>query len=198
MNVVTLTLGAYGTNCYLVWAEGSRSCAVIDPGYEPWRILRKIQALGLTAEGVLLTHGHFDHVGGVSELAQAAGCPVYLGSPELSLPRELTGGDLYYTDLYENGEKLTLGGVDFTVLSTPGHSRGSVCLLTKEAVFSGDTLFEGSCGRTDFPGGSMAEILASLKMLAKIPGDLPVYPGHGSATTLETERRSNPYLRGSL
>lgn len=198
MHIVTMPLGAYQTNCYLLWQDGQDSCLVIDPGYEPEKVLKKAGQLGKRIEAILLTHGHFDHVGGVRQLAADADCHVYLCQQDLSMPQQLTAGPLYYTHTYGEGDTLTLAGIPLQVLHTPGHTPGSVCLLAEDALFSGDTLFEGSCGRTDLPGGDTATILASLARLQQLPGDYRVYPGHGSATTLSEERRFNPYLKGIL
>ena len=131
-------------------------------------------------------------MGAVRDLAAETGCRVYLSGDELSLPPAITAGRLYYTDLYT--DRFTAAGIPFTVLKTPGHTPGSVCLRTGSLLFSGDTLFAGSCGRTDLPGGNPADMRASLKLLAAIPENLTVYPGHGEATTLDAEKRYNPYL----
>lgn len=194
MNYFTLTLGDYQTNTYLVCDE-KKNCAVIDPGYEAETIWKKAEQEGLKIRAILLTHGHFDHVGAVKALAQKADCPVWIHEQELKLPPYLTFGALYYTDLYSDvGSILNVEGLRFRILETPGHTMGSVCLLCGEVIFSGDTLFAGSCGRTDL-GGNTSMILESLKRLAALPGDYTVCPGHGSETTLNYERRYNPYLR---
>ena len=195
MQMKTMPLGAYQTNCYLVWNEESDRCLVIDPGYEPERVLSEAKRLGKTIEAVLLTHGHFDHVGAVRTLAAETECQVYLNEQDLSMPTQLTAGPLYYTHLYKEGDVLNLAGVKLRVIHTPGHTPGSVCLVAEDAIFSGDTLFEGSCGRTDLPGGDWATILKSLKRLAQMEGAFRVYPGHGPSTTLEDEKKWNPYMR---
>lgn len=190
-----LALGAYQTNCYLVWEEAASTCVVIDPGYEPEQVLSAVQKLGKQLEAILLTHGHFDHVGGVKELAAETGCKVYLHEADLSLPTQMTAGPLYYTHTYKEGDFVELAGLSFRVLHTPGHTPGSVCLMSENVLFSGDTLFWGSCGRTDLPGGSWSTIRASLRRLAELPGDLEVYPGHGDSTTLLFEQKTNPYMQ---
>ena len=195
LNMKHLALGAYQTNCYLVWEENSPTCVVIDPGYEPDTILDEAKKLGKEITAVLLTHSHFDHVGGVRELAAETGCPVYLHEAELSMPPQMTAGPLFYTNTYGEGDFVEAAGLSFKVLHTPGHTPGSVCLLCENAMFSGDTLFWGSCGRTDLPGGSWATIRKSLLRLADLSGDYDVYPGHGDATTLSFERKMNPYMR---
>ena len=195
LKVHVLTLGAYQVNCYIIHDEKSDSCCVIDPGYEPDTILDKLGELGLTLEAILLTHGHFDHVGAVRQLAADTGCAVYLCAEDLAMPTQLTAGPLYYTHTYAEGSTVHLAGLDISVLHTPGHTPGSVCLLVEDTLFSGDTLFTGSCGRTDLPGGSWTQMQASLKRLAGIEANLWVLPGHGESTMLASEKKYNPYLR---
>lgn len=197
MELTELTLGLYQTNCYIVRVPGSRTCCIIDPGYEAATILRKVEALGLEVEAILLTHGHFDHVGAVAEIAAETDCHVYLSAADLSLPPMITGGKLYYTHTYPAGGSVAAAGLTFRVIPTPGHTPGSVCLTCEDVMFSGDTLFCGSCGRTDLPGGDHRQILGSLSTLAALPGNYRVYPGHGSSTELAWERETNPYMRNT-
>ena len=198
LNVKVLPLGAYQTNCYIAWGEGSDTCVVIDPGYEPQTVLAQAEKLGKKIQAVLLTHGHFDHVGGVRQLAADADCRVYLHAQELSMPQQLTAGPLHYTHTYGEGDVLTLAGTTFRVLHTPGHTPGCVCLMAEDVLFSGDTLFADSCGRTDLPGGDWATIRKSLLRLAAMEKDYTVYPGHGQSTTLAQEKSFNPYMKGTL
>lgn len=193
LNIHTLTLGLYQVNCYIVHNAGSDRCVVIDPGYEPKKIAAFLQEKGLKLEAILLTHGHFDHVGAVKELAEVTGCRVFLRPEEHTMPQMFTAGKLYATDEYS--AQFQIAGMTFTTLHTPGHTPGSVCLICQDAIFSGDTLFAGSCGRTDLPGGDWATIQASLGKLRDLPGDYRVFPGHGEDTTLARERQCNPYLR---
>jgi glyoxylase-like metal-dependent hydrolase (beta-lactamase superfamily II) len=144
---------------------------------------------------VLLTHGHYDHVGGVAALrSRYEDIPVYLHAGDTNLSRELSMG-LQWTHHYEEGDVLTMDGISFRVLHTPGHTPGSVCLLCETSIFSGDTLFQGSCGRTDLPGGNWATITQSLKRLAALEGNFWIFSGHGGSTTLRDEKKYNPYMR---
>ena len=194
LQIHTLPLGDYQTNCYILHQEGNRDCVVIDPGYEPEIILCYLSEKGLTLQAILLTHGHFDHVGAVRELAAQTDCQVYLNPKELAMPPMQTAGPLYYTHTYGEGDRLDIAGISFRVLETPGHTPGSVCLVAENNLFSGDTLFRGSCGRTDLPCGDHRAMTESLKRLAALREDYNVYPGHGSNTTLAREQKTNPYL----
>ncbi len=196
MQIAVTPVGLYQTNCYIVWQETREDCILIDPGDQPEKILELAGRQGKSVAAILLTHGHFDHVGGVKRIAKETGCPVYLHPAEKTLPPIMTAGPLYFTDGYE--DTVTVAGLTFTVLHTPGHTPGSVCLVCENAMFSGDTLFAGSCGRTDFPGSDPAEMVRSLKMLYDLPGDFQVLSGHGEETTLSCERANNPYMRGAL
>ena len=202
INIVTLPLGNYQTNCYIVYAQGSDRCAVIDPGFEPETVLQQTAALGLTIDAILLTHGHFDHVGGVKEICRSTGCGLWIhrddqvmtGNPTTRFFYPLSGQELANLQFCEEGQVLPVAGLEFTVLSTPGHTNGSVCYRCEDALFSGDTLFAGSCGRTDLPGGNYPTICASLARLAQLPQDLRVFPGHGGSSTIGREKQTNPYL----
>ena len=195
IKIHAMALGAYQTNCYIIHDESSKTCCIIDPGYDADLILDKLDSLGLTPEAVLLTHGHFDHVGAVKDLAAETGCQVYIHPEDLSLPPMITAGQRYYTKTYSEGDRLKLAGLDIAVLHTPGHTPGSICLLAETSIFSGDTLFQGSCGRTDLPGGDWATIVGSLKRLAALEGNFWIFPGHGGSTTLRDEKKYNPYLK---
>ena len=190
----TLPLGDYQTNCYIVRREDSRKALILDPGYEPEIILSFLEENHLTPEAIALTHGHFDHVGAVKELAAETGCRVYLNEKDLAMPPMMTAGPLFYTDTYAEGDQLTLAEIPVTVLETPGHTPGSVCLVMDGHLFSGDTLFAGSCGRTDLPGGNTRAMRDSLARLASLKENYQVHPGHGQGSTLDWEKKTNPYL----
>lgn len=197
MEIKTYPIGSLQTNFYMVWAEGSDTCVLIDPGYVPEQLLEEVRLQRKTLEAILLTHGHFDHVGGVKQLVAETGCKVYICQEETKQPLSYSDG-LYYTDTCADGDVLHLAGLDFTVIHTPGHTVGGMCLLCGDTLFSGDTLFAGTCGRTDLPGGDYNTIHKSLMRLAALEGDLKVLPGHGPASSLDIERRYNPYMQAHL
>ena len=188
-------LGIYFVNCYLIREEQAKSCVVIDPGGNANKVLKYLEDNGLKLEAILLTHGHFDHVGAVKELYEKTLCKVYLHTDDLMLPESLSAGPLFYTNEYDEGDVLELAGLTIRVMHTPGHTEGSVCLLVDDVIFSGDTLFCHSCGRTDLPGGDWAAIVKSLKRLAALEGNFWVFPGHGPSSTLRDEKKYNPYMR---
>ena len=194
MELKTFPIGSLQTNCYMVWEDGSDSCILIDPGYEPELLLEQVRLQRKNLEAILLTHGHFDHVGGVKQIATETGCKVYICAEELKQPLRYSDG-LHYTDTVAEGDVLALAGLTLQVLHTPGHTPGCVCYLCGDTLFSGDTLFAGTCGRTDLPGGDFKAIQASLQRLAALEGDLRVLPGHGMASSLDIERRYNPYMQ---
>ncbi len=206
MKIDSLTVGPIGTNCYILQDEQAMLCAVIDPGDEPERVIRAVEQTGCTPTMILLTHGHFDHYTGVAGLLEKwPELPVYIHEKDVTDRVSSGGFDLLCPRLteknqryYKEGDCLTLGGLTIRVLETPGHSRGSVCLVVGDVIFSGDTLFYGSCGRTDFAGGSYEDILRSLRRLAELPGQYKVYPGHDRPTDLDFERRMNPYMKQGL
>lgn len=202
MQVKVLQVGPIGTNCYLLEDEKAHVAAVIDPGDEAGRILQVIKDDGVDVKYILLTHGHYDHTTAVPELHQALPqAEIYIhkadanGAGSRLFP---LAGQIPDLKFYDEGDALTLGELTIQVLHTPGHSKGSVTLKVGDVLFCGDTLFAGSCGRTDLTGGSYAEIMASLKKLGQLPGDYHVCPGHDVTSTLERERRSNPFLREAM
>ena len=202
MNVKMMQVGPLGTNCYILEDEKTRQAAVIDPGGDAPEIVRALE--GADLRYILLTHGHYDHTGGVAGLLEAfPAAALYIHradfqdvDPDLFPLRTQVQG----TNYYDEGAWITFGEdrIKLQVLHTPGHSEGSVTLRCGELLFCGDTLFAGSCGRTDFPGGSVPKMLASLRRLGELEGDFRVLPGHMEPSTLEAERRHNPYLRQAL
>lgn len=196
MEIITLPVGALQTNCYVVFDEATRVCALVDPGASAQRLLDTLHAQGLELKCILLTHAHFDHTGALRALHAAyADVPIYVSALDTDEAMNMSHGNLLYTETFLDGDEISCAPLCFRALSTPGHTQGSSCFVCGDVIFSGDTLFAGSCGRTDFPGGSHAQMLASLKRLASLPGDYRVLPGHGESSTLEEERRTNPYMR---
>lgn len=202
MKVKVLCVGAGGTNCYILEDEKTNKAAVIDPGDEADKIMQAIRELGVEVEHILLTHGHYDHTTAVPELHKALPqAKIYIheadanGAGSTLFPLAGQVADLM---LYGEGDELALGTLTIQVLHTPGHSPGSVTLKAGDVLFCGDTLFAGSCGRTDLRGGSYEQIMASLKRLGELEGDFHVCPGHDRISTLESERRSNPFLREAM
>ena len=195
LKITVKELGIYFVNCYLIHEESAKSCVAIDPGGNADKVMKFLEENGLTLEAILLTHGHFDHVGAVKDLFEKTQCSVYLHTDDLMLPENLTAGPLFYTHEYGEGDVLELAGLTIRVMHTPGHTEGSVCLLVDDVIFSGDTLFCHSCGRTDLPGGSQEALTASLARLKALEGDYKVMPGHNRATTLAIEREYNPFLK---
>ena len=165
MKITTLPLGPLEANCYIV-SEADGSCAIIDPGAMGSQITERLKAMELTPQCVLLTHGHFDHVGAVAHLQeQFPGVPVFVHEADTHMTDHLSKG-LQWTDFYSHGDTVQAGSLQFRVISTPGHTPGSVCLQIHHTLFTGDTLFAGTCGRTDLPGGSWGQMLSSLALLA--------------------------------
>lgn len=206
MKVKRLPVGVIAANCYLVWCEETKDALVIDPGGEGERILEEIKKEGLNVKYVVDTHGHVDHIGANTEVLESTAAKLAIHQEDVPLLTDPSqnlslymGGE--YTcqapDLIlSDGDELTVGKELLVVLHTPGHTRGSISLKGNGVIFSGDTLFEGSIGRTDFPGGSYRDIIASIKnKILPCGDDYVVYPGHGHATTVKNERLNNPFLK---
>lgn len=201
MLIKQLPVGQLETNCYIVTDENTLECAVIDPGDESNTILDYVESNHLKVKAVMLTHGHYDHVGAVGEVLDQTGAQLYINprdegwEPGLSgMKYKMPEGGRYY----DEGDTVKVSSLEFRVIATPGHTPGGVCLICGEALFTGDTLFAGSCGRTDLPGGSMRTEMQSLKKICQLPGDYEVYPGHMDTSTLERERRFNYYCREAM
>ena len=196
LDIVQLPLGAYRTNCYLVAREGASDAAVIDPGDSPATVLSVLVDRGWNGAGVLLTHGHHDHLGAVKGVAEAAGVEVWMPRGEAGDLRTLAEVPYEPDHLLDGGELVTVAGIDFDTTPVPGHSRASIAYQAGGHLFSGDVLFAGSVGRTDFAGGDMLTLVRSIRRLMDAyPPETIVLPGHGPATTLAHERESNPFLQ---
>lgn len=205
MRIQTLTVGPLQVNCYIVECEKTRRAMVVDPGDEGERVLAALRSAGLELQAIVNTHGHFDHVGGNRHLAEATGAELLIHEEDLPLLRRAgeyaTIFGLRPTPSPEpsrtlaDGELLRVGEVEVRVIHTPGHSPGGVCLLADGHLFSGDTLFAGSIGRTDLPGGSHETLVAGIReRLLVLPEETVVHPGHGPESTVGREKRLNPFL----
>ena len=193
MKVKMMQVGPIGTNCYILEDEGEKRAAVIDPGDEAGRILSVLREMDSQVDYILLTHGHYDHTTAVPELHEALpDAKIYIHKADANG----TGSRIF--PLAGQVKALPLGTLTIKVLHTPGHSKGSVTLKVRDVLFTGDTLFAGDCGRTDLPGGSYEEILASLGRLGRLEGNFHVCPGHEQTSTMDREREINRYLREGM
>jgi hydroxyacylglutathione hydrolase len=187
-----LAVGPYQTNCYILACKETLEGVVIDPGDEVLRITREISENEIRIQKILITHGHIDHIGGVGDLKRITKAPVLIHPLDASALPMPPDGSL------QEGQKIQVGAYTLSVLHTPGHSRGAVCLLAPGAVFTGDTLFAGSVGRTDFPGGSHEMLVDGVrKKIFPLGDELRIYPGHGPASTIGAERRTNPFFQSA-
>lgn len=201
MTIQVLQVPPIGTNCYLLKDDKTGKGAIIDPGGDGASISSAAARMGMTPTAILLTHGHYDHTGAVPELLKEyPNLPVYLHPLDAAMMKDVASlvPDIGPTVAYGEGDQISVGSLTVQVYHTPGHTPGSVTLEAENVLFTGDTLFQGSCGRTDLAGGSMQAILASLKRLAQIAGDRKVCPGHEGCSTLEAERKSNYYMLHAL
>jgi glyoxylase-like metal-dependent hydrolase (beta-lactamase superfamily II) len=205
LRVEQLSLGPIGTNCYVVRADTAASEAVVvDPSGDATELRLLLARLGAACAGILITHGHFDHLLGVADLAEGTGAPVYMAEGERSLlenpqPEHVPAGIVvrpWRPDvLVSGGEKIEIAGIEFDVHAVPGHSPAHVAYYADRNLFSGDVLFAGSVGRTDLPGADWETLLDSIRALVEaLPPETVVYPGHGPITTLGTELVRNPFL----
>ena len=207
ISITSLTVGELAVNCWLAANEDTKEALVIDPGDEADRIRTFAEQKGWEIRYILLTHGHSDHMAGVEALREATGAPVCaLREEEVLLLDARTNLSVFINhrpitvqadEFLDDGQKLTLCGIPLQVFHTPGHTPGGCCFYCQEAgsLFSGDTLFQGSVGRSDFPGGSMSELVRSVReKLLILPEETAVYPGHGERTTIGYEKKYNPYL----
>ncbi len=204
-----IPVGPLQCNCSVIGDEGTREGMVIDPGDDINGVLALVQKHGLAVKQIVVTHAHIDHVGGAMKLRQATGAPILLNQNDYALLKMLdvqaawvgmaSPGKVEIDQALSDGDKLRAGSLEAAVLHTPGHTEGSVCLYfpAQQKLIAGDTLFAGSIGRTDLPGGSLEKILQSLhQRLLALPDETVVIPGHGSLTTIGEERETNPFLAG--
>lgn len=202
-----MTLGICQTNCYFVYREGQKDVILIDPADRGDYIFEALEERGFRVEAILLTHGHFDHIWGSNKLRELSGAAIYAldaekelcGSTKLNVSEQAGRAYTVEADVYvKDKEELSLAGMTCKVIATPGHTGGSCCYYFEEAGFliSGDTLFQESVGRTDFPTGSMSAIVRSIKeKLFVLPQEVKVYPGHGESTTIGYEKANNPFCQ---
>ena len=201
-----MIVGAIETNCYIVYDEETKECAVIDPGAEAEKIIRLIHQKELKPIMIINTHGHVDHVGANKDLIDEYGVPLLIHSADSPMLDKVEQMELSFFLGAKNsppadkflveGEKVDIGSIQLEIIHTPGHSPGSVSLLGNGVLFSGDTLFWGGVGRTDLPGGSWNELVRSIKeKILTLPKETLVLPGHGPQTTVDKEKRSNPFIQ---
>lgn len=204
MFIKSFVLGPFQANCYLLGDEETRTCAVIDPGADAPTVLREAEESGYEIKSILLTHGHFDHVNAVADLVKAIpGLPVYIHEADTTQEPKKSDYALFLSPVpglvfWKEGDTVKVGNLTVTVLQTPGHTEGSVTLQVEDALFTGDTLFCMSCGRTDLEGGDKDKMDSSLRRLYELEGDYRVFPGHAHASLLSRERDRNPYMRAAL
>lgn len=208
MIIKHIVVGWLRTNCYLLGDEETRTCTLIDPGQKADTILEAVAELGYELKMILLTHGHYDHVMAVPKIVEKTGAKVYIHKKDqwllscdevLRYGTRAEGYSVPHVDGWlEEGMTLSLGSLTIQVLHTPGHTAGCVTFLCGDAMFSGDTLFQECCGRTDLETGSMDDMMQSLKRLAQLPGNYRVFPGHEGFSSLDYERQYNSYIREAL
>ncbi len=204
MIIEKVVVGPLEENSYIVADEVSKEAVVIDPGDEPDRIMELIDSNGFNVLAVICTHGHFDHVGGIGDIKKATGARVMIHKDDtetygMAKEQAVLWGfnvdDLPEPDGFLNdGDEIKAGGMVFRVMHSPGHSPGGICLYGEGVLFSGDTMFQGSIGRTDFPGGSIDKLKESFKRLIELPDDTRVFSGHGPETTIGREKRENFFM----
>lgn len=198
MIIKAIPAGIYDANCYIVMDEKTKDAVVLDPGGDGEMLERAIKDMGANVKGILLTHGHMDHVGGVEYLSDKLNAPFYISKidEEYMEKDNYVFGSIRNANGYlEDGNDLSFGSLNIKVIATPGHTKGGLCFLIEDKLFTGDTLFKGSIGRTDFIGGSFPEIINSIKTkLLPLGDEIEVYPGHGPKSSIGYEKGYNMYL----
>ncbi len=201
MTIQGLQVPPIGTNCYLLKDDDTGMGAIIDPGGAAEQIQSFVEKMGMTPCAILLTHGHYDHTGAVLKLVESyPGIPVYLHPSDAKLTEKIDSlmPPIGETVPYDEGDQVQIGNLTVSVLHTPGHTPGSVTLQVEQTMFTGDTLFQESCGRTDLPWGNMEDMMASLKRLGSLEEDWQVLPGHEGTSTLGYEKKRNYYMLHAL
>ncbi|MHB8156271.1 MAG: MBL fold metallo-hydrolase [Desulfocucumaceae bacterium] len=203
-----ISVGSMDNNCYILGCEKTLEAVVVDPGAEGGKILRKLESLKLNCRYVILTHGHADHLGALGEVLKATGAQVMihkedadmLTSPGKNLSMFI-GMTLKFKGpdrVLQDGDKVMVGEEQLEIMHTPGHTQGGICIFADGRLITGDTLFAGSIGRSDFPGGNHDQMIEAIKKKIMVyPPETPVYPGHGPASTVGQEARYNPFLNGT-
>ena len=198
MIIKAIPAGIYDANCYIVMDEKTKDAVVLDPGGDGEMLERAIKDMGANVKSILLTHGHMDHVGGVEYLSDKLNVPFYISKidEEYMEKDNYVFGSIRNANGYvEDGNELSFGSLNIKVIATPGHTKGGLCFLIEDKLFTGDTLFQGSIGRTDFIGGSFPEIINSIKTkLLPLGDEIEVYPGHGPKSSIGYEKGYNMYL----
>jgi len=208
MIIKRLVVGPLEENTYIIGDETTKQAIVIDPGDEPDRIMDVIKENGLEVNAIICTHAHFDHIGAAGDIKDKTGAKILIHQDDLEtygLARDQAAfwgyavDDLPRPDSFlEEGDAIKAGNLSFTVMHTPGHSRGGICLYGEGIVITGDTIFQGSVGRTDFPGGSIEKLRESFKRLLELPENTQVLSGHGPETTIGREKTSNFFVHELL
>ncbi|MBN2407142.1 MAG: MBL fold metallo-hydrolase [Elusimicrobia bacterium] len=208
MELATLSLGYLATNCYILYGE--TSAVVIDPAAEPSRIFTVIDYIRVPVSHIIYTHAHWDHTGAGSEVKEYTGAEIFMSELDRDLFKHIESGEYDFLfsgrstagkpDKYlKDGDEVVSGDIRLKIISTPGHSPGGISLYTSDMLFSGDTIFRGSIGRTDLPGGDLGDIRNSImEKIFKFPENTVIYPGHGPSTTISWEKKNNPYTNSEI
>ncbi len=207
MEIEILEVSPFLVNCYLVWSKEDKLGVIIDPGDEDQLILERIGTIDFQPKAILLTHGHADHIAAVEPLKKKLDIPLYIGKGDENMLESPSANVSMMVGLQitcppadhilEDGNVISFGSLKFSIFSTPGHSPGGICYFIENSLFCGDTLFNGSIGRTDLPGGDYRQLIDSIeKNILSLPDDIICYPGHGPKTTVGYEKKHNPFLTG--